>query len=151
MKDATKFSQTGHAQHWGYQAVFLIAAAAVIALAWVLEVRDSRVVLPILGVPLPESCGFKRLTGLGCPGCGLTRSVICLVHGNFLGAWDFNPGGYLFFLLIAAQLPYRIAQIWRIHCGFAPWCLTNATLGAACAASTVLFVQWIVRWWGNTA
>jgi len=149
MKSTTKSSQTGPPQDWVYQAVFLIASLAVIALALVLEVRDQRVVLPFSGFPLPESCWFKRLTGLGCPGCGLTRSVICLVHGNFPGAWDFNPGGYLFVLVIAAQLPYRIAQIWRIRRGFAPWCLTNATLVVACLASVALLVQWIVRWWGN--
>ena len=149
MKSTTKSSQTGPPQDWVYQAVFLIASLAVIALASVLEVRDQRVVLPFSGFPLPESCWFKRLTGLGCPGCGLTRSVICLVHGNFLAAWDFNPGGYVFALLITAQLPYRIAQIWRIRYGFAPWCLTNATLGAASLAALALLVQWIVRWWGN--
>lgn len=151
MKNTPDSSETGRSQDWGYQAVFLIASVAVIALALVLEVREQRVFLPILNFPLPESCWFKRLTGLGCPGCGLTRSVICLVHGNFLGAWDFNPGGYLFLLLIVVQFPYRIAQIWRIHCGFAPWCLTNATLGAVGAASAVLFVQWIIRWWGSAA
>ncbi|MCU0873777.1 MAG: DUF2752 domain-containing protein [Pirellulaceae bacterium] len=149
MKKTPKFSESGHSQDWGYQAVFLIVSLAVIALATVLEVRDQRVVFPFFGFRLPESCWFKRLTGLGCPGCGLTRSIICLVHGNFLRAWDFNPGGYFFFLLIAAQLPYRIVQIWRIHRGFAPWCLTNATLGAASLAALALLVQWIVRWWGN--
>ncbi len=151
MKDTTKSNSTGSPQESVYQASWLIAALAVIALALVLEIRGQRVVLPILGIPLPESCWFKRLTGLGCPGCGLTRSVICLVHGNFLRAWDFNPGGYIFFLLMAAQLPYRIAQIWRIRRGFTPWCLTNATLAVACLASLVLLVQWIVRWWGNAS
>lgn len=149
MKNVMKSGEPAPLRDMAHQAAFLLASLAVIALALVLEIRDQRVFLPVFGIPLPESCWFKRLTGLGCPGCGLTRSVICLVHGNFLDAWGFNPGGYLFVLLIAAQLPYRIAQIRRIRRGFAPWCPTNTTLGFVCLAAAVLLVQWTVRWWGN--
>jgi len=136
-------------QEWVHQTAFLIAAGLVLALALVLDVRDQGVVLPGMDIPLPESCWFKRITGMGCPGCGLTRSVISLVHGNFLDAWDFNPGGYLFFFLITAQLPYRIAQIWRIRRGLAPWHLAKAALGITYFTAAVLLVQWTVRWWGN--
>lgn len=144
----TKSSRPDAPREWVPQAAFLLASGLVLVLAVVLEIRGQRVIMPGVGLALPESCWLKRLTGLECPGCGLTRSMICLVHGNFLEAWDFNPGGYLFFLLIAAQVPYRIAQICRIHWGFRPWCLSDATLGIACLIAVVLLVQWIVRWWG---
>ncbi len=143
-----KSSGSDAPREWVPQAAFLLASSLVLVLAVVLEIRGQRVIVPGVGLALPESCWLKRLTGLECPGCGLTRSMICLVHGNFLEAWDFNPGGYLFFLLIAAQVPYRIAQICRIHWGFRPWCLSEATLGIACLIAVVLLVQWIVRWWG---
>jgi hypothetical protein len=29
---------------------------------------------------MPEVCMFKQLTGTGCPGCGLTRSVAATAH-----------------------------------------------------------------------
>jgi hypothetical protein len=29
---------------------------------------------------LPSFCTLKRVTGLGCPGCGMTRSVISAAH-----------------------------------------------------------------------
>ena len=33
----------------------------------------------------PE-CQFHRLTGLNCPGCGMTRAVYALLHGHLLRA-----------------------------------------------------------------
>jgi hypothetical protein len=32
------------------------------------------------------ACQFHRLTGLNCPGCGMTRAVYALLHGEFLAA-----------------------------------------------------------------
>lgn len=46
-------------------------------------------------------CGFKNLTGLPCPGCGLTHSFCALGKGNLLGAVAFNALGPLLFLALA--------------------------------------------------
>jgi hypothetical protein len=35
-------------------------------------------------------CPLFKLTGLACPGCGLTRGFHALFHGDFLTALDFN-------------------------------------------------------------
>jgi uncharacterized protein DUF2752 len=55
------------------------------------------------GVPL---CLFKALTGLPCPGCGLTRAFSSLLHGQFARAYAFHPFAFLFVplaFLLAAQ------------------------------------------------
>ena len=49
------------------------------------------------GLPWPK-CWFRQLTGLPCPTCGATRSVLSLVHGNLAGAIGHNP--LLFFCYI---------------------------------------------------
>lgn len=36
-------------------------------------------------------CMFKALTGLHCIGCGLTRALHALVHGDIRGAFGMNP------------------------------------------------------------
>ena len=35
-------------------------------------------------------CPFRSLTGLWCPGCGLTRATHHLLHGDVLGALRYN-------------------------------------------------------------
>ena len=44
-------------------------------------------------------CQFHRLTGLNCPGCGMTRALYALLHGNFPAALRDNA---LFVLVLGA-------------------------------------------------
>jgi hypothetical protein len=37
------------------------------------------------------ACPFHTLTGLNCPGCGTTRALRQLLHGNVLAAFKLNP------------------------------------------------------------
>lgn len=46
---------------------------------------------------LPSVCPFYNLTGLPCPGCGLTRAFVCLGHGRFGEALHWHPLGWLVF------------------------------------------------------
>lgn len=43
----------------------------------------------------PVICPFRLVTGLPCPGCGLTRSWVYLAHGDWADAAAANPFGYL--------------------------------------------------------
>ncbi len=49
----------------------------------------------------PSICLFYHLTGLPCPGCGLTRSFVCLGHEQFLESLHWHPLGPAIFLLCA--------------------------------------------------
>lgn len=51
-------------------------------------------------------CLFKKVTTVPCPSCGTTRSVIQLLHGNFLSAILINPFGIIVGLIII------IAPVW---------------------------------------
>ena len=50
-------------------------------------------------------CPFKAMTGLDCPGCGLTRGVYSLLHGRALEALDHN----ILLLLIVPIFVYMYA------------------------------------------
>ena len=45
-------------------------------------------------------CGFKNLTGLPCPGCGLTHSFCALGKGDVADAFGFNLLGPPLFLVL---------------------------------------------------
>lgn len=40
-------------------------------------------------------CVFENLTGHECWGCGMTRALFTLLHGQFEAAWAYNPTVYL--------------------------------------------------------
>ncbi len=52
------------------------------------------------------ACPFRLLTGFACPGCGSTRGMHALIHGDVLTAFRFNP-----FLVVA--LPFLIYVLLR--------------------------------------
>lgn len=43
----------------------------------------------LTGLALP--CPFHALTGLWCPGCGVSRMCLALLRGDMAAAWDHNP------------------------------------------------------------
>ena len=56
--------------------------------------------------PFYPVCLFHALTGLNCPGCGMTRALYALLHGNLRLALKDNA----LFILILGALTVRAAQ-----------------------------------------
>lgn len=51
-------------------------------------------------------CPFRTLTGFTCPGCGSTRGLHRLLHGDVVGAFEFNP-------LLVVVLPFLVYALVR--------------------------------------
>ncbi|HEY2411906.1 MAG TPA: DUF2752 domain-containing protein [Pirellulaceae bacterium] len=127
--------------HW----VILFICSGVLISAVLLAVGDSGVVVPGLNRRLPELCMLRRVTGLSCPGCGLTRCFISLAHGDVSAAWSFNPAGLWLFAIIVAQLPLRCYQLWRINHGRRELQLAGVGAIAFGVFLVVLLTQWALR------
>ena len=130
--------------HW----VLLLMAIGVLVGAVMLKVRGTeQVVLPLVEIPLPDVCTYKRLVGAECPGCGLTRCFISVAHGDVVRAWSFNPAGVFLFVVVVAQIPYRSLQVYRLQRGQAEIRLRRLALLTVWLLVVSLFLQWIVRGW----
>lgn len=81
-------------------------------------------------------CVFRSLTGLECPGCGITRATHHLLHGRLDEAFRLNP---MLFVLIGLVL-YALPSLVR---GESPRFLTSPSF--AWGAFAVLTSYWIVR------
>lgn len=53
-------------------------------------------------------CIFYKITGLYCPGCGITRLLFALVNLEFYEAFKYNPW---IFILIVLALFYLICKL----------------------------------------
>jgi hypothetical protein len=73
----------------------LISGAALLlqAAAASLLLRADDAAVYLLGRPIVLTCAFRQRTGLPCPTCGLSRSVVLSLHGEFARAWHLAPAG----------------------------------------------------------
>lgn len=81
-------------------------------------------------------CPVHRLTGLPCPGCGMSRALFCLVKLDFAGAWYYHP--LVFFLPL--PLLYLIhRRAWKLPGG------RRAAIAVAVALGAALLIVYTVR------
>ncbi|MEI7529874.1 MAG: DUF2752 domain-containing protein [Elusimicrobiota bacterium] len=64
----------------------------------------------VTALPKAVLCPFKALTGLPCPGCGMTHAFLALGRLDFAGAYAENP---LVFPLAALMALYVIGRVPR--------------------------------------
>jgi hypothetical protein len=87
-------------------------------------------------------CMFRKVTGLDCPGCGMTRGTYALLHGRVGDAFRFNPVGMV--LLPLAMIGLGIEVIGWVRGKRLPFNLNPGRWGA-----TVIMVVMIVWWVGR--
>jgi hypothetical protein len=95
----------------------------------------------------PSLCVFRRVTNLPCPGCGMTRAVGFLLHGELLKSIRMHPFAPV--LSLEAALVWIIAGM-RVHRG-APLRLPSAFDKWALAHVVPLFALWLGRLASGTA
>jgi hypothetical protein len=96
-------------------------------------------------------CPFKVVTGLPCPGCGMTRAAIALLHGDPGASFYYHPLGIP---LVLTAVAIGLADGWywwrsrQLGSRSAPpaWLIERVMLSPApWVAIAALVVVWLVR------
>jgi hypothetical protein len=120
-------------------------AGGVLVLASAMSWHGTSLTFPGLGASLPEVCTMRRLLGIDCPGCGLTRSFVALAHGDFVAAWRWNPAGLLWFAALLYQFPYRAVQLRFISRGRELVVHPAVTTVVVLLLAAACLLQWIAK------
>ncbi len=66
----------------------------------------------IVGRGIP--CVFRMITGLLCPGCGMTHAFSAIFHGDLRGAMDYNLLSVTLVPVLGVFFIYRIIRYIRV-------------------------------------
>lgn len=103
----------------------------------------SAVLSPTRLQSTPIICPTRRITGVMCPGCGLSRSFVPLSHGDLTAAFQFHVFGPLVYLLFVLSLLWMVVP-GRLHP--APDHAGLTWLWRV--GSTAVVSAWLL-WWGG--
>ena len=81
-------------------------------------------------------CPLFQLTGLRCPGCGLTRACLLFMQGELAGAAAANWG---LTLCLPLALPWLCVFVYR-------WLFNRPTMTRGMKVTGVILVIWLVLW-----
>ena len=116
------------------------------ALLWADEAR-----VYLAGRALDAQCAFRSATGLPCPTCGVTRSVVMSLHGEFARAWSMAPAGPV---AVLGLLAFALAML---ALAFIQWAgaedrtawvrlwIRRGALAYGTAATIVWLAGWVVH------
>jgi hypothetical protein len=89
--------------------IALVFVCALLSIA-ILHITGALSVDRIEGV-IPFFCPFKVLTGIPCPGCGMTRAMLSMAKGDLNRAFMYNPFSFfLLFMVIVSVVPGKQAE-----------------------------------------
>lgn len=112
---------------------------ALVALAWAL--------VPLLVLTGNQRCSVATLLHRPCPGCGLTRATLLMLHGDVGASLHMHPLAVPMVACWGAVALATLVATWRDG---APWQFHRSKLGkgaivATLAAYVALVVVWALR------
>lgn len=131
-----------------------ILFSVLVVLSGGMIVSPSTGLVRLFGYSLPSVCLFQHLTGLDCPGCGLTRSLIFALHGQFYQSYLMHLWGIPAAIVLLFQIPYRLyvvlapsASRFSVPSSLRPWVNRTVFLSLllpwAAKTSFVLYLRYL--------
>lgn len=99
---------------------------------------------------LPTLCPLRLATGIPCPGCGMTRAIVCCAHLDFARAAALHPLGPVVFVGLVGWAALSLLRLRRPDLlASAPW--RRAGTVAAALLTAALLLLWPLRLCGVVA
>ena len=96
---------------------FLAKTTTISGFAWKC-LRLTPVALLLAGIYAHIGCPIRYVTGIPCPGCGITRAVLALLRLDFTEAFHFHPLVFLLpVLALLWLLPKKLSVSARLRKG----------------------------------
>ncbi len=73
------------------------------------------------------SCPAKKLTGLDCPGCGMQRSTVAALRGDWGGCWETYPPLALVVLVVLLTIGHLTFR-WKGGARIVQWAFIAAAI-----------------------
>ncbi|MBN1441612.1 MAG: DUF2752 domain-containing protein [Planctomycetes bacterium] len=121
----------------------LALGLAVLSAGLLLDTDADRVSLG--GRALPGSCVWSSVCDGGCPGCGLTRSVVALCHLRWRQSLSLHPAGGLIVAAILLEISYRLSRLLGRGDGVRLRWIPSASRAAMVAALALSAASWLLR------
>ena len=104
---------------WNERRAILFICGAILILSSVLGINPAGKVYlpPFSSVGGPTLCATKVLFHRDCAGCGITRSLVSLGHGNWRASLAFHPVGIAFYGFLWAQVLVQFSALRRLKSG----------------------------------
>jgi len=93
-----------------YVHLLVLLLCLVVLIAGGIATTDSEQIF-LDGESLPSLCSWRWISPAGCPGCGLTRSVVSALKLDWRESFRLHPGGLLVLALVFSEIPYRLARL----------------------------------------
>jgi hypothetical protein len=94
-------------------------------------------------------CPFRAVTGLPCPGCGMTRAFCAIGHGDFASAFGFNVLAPFVFLAALLLWAHALATLLKFDSARDALERLRPTPRATRVMLAVTLVWWVVRLCGG--
>ncbi|HLE21464.1 MAG TPA: DUF2752 domain-containing protein [Vicinamibacteria bacterium] len=123
--------------------VILAACGSILLFALLFRPVEPGDSLRIGGTPVPNVCIMKQVSGLPCPGCGLTRSLVAAANGEWARSLSHHRIGILILAYLVLQSVGRLAWLGlpRLREGIRVYCRL-LDLGLV-PMLLLLFLNWI--------
>jgi hypothetical protein len=122
----------------------MLAASALFMLGTAAILTPAGDAVAFRGKPLGIVCFSRRVFGVECPFCGMTRSFVALMHGDVKASFEHHWGGPLLALTLLGALVYVLVAALRRR---PPLTETRGPLIALQAVAGLCVVLGIVRLW----